>query len=255
VSGPPAIEVENLRYRYPDGLEALRGVSFSVAGGERVGLVGPNGAGKSTLLLHLNGLLPARLPGEAAVRVLGTPLTPATALAVRARVGLLFAEADDQLFCPTVGEDVSFGPAQLGLSRAEVAARVSRALAAVGLAGFDDRPPHRLSAGEKRRACLAGLLALDPAVLALDEPTQSLDPRGRRELATLLTGLPVALLIASHDLGFVLAVCRRVVVLDAGRIVADGPAADILADEPLMLAHGLESPPPWSVQGRKNYSE
>ena len=161
---------------------------------------------------------------------------------IRRRVGLLFQDPDDQLFCPTVWEDVAFGPRQLGLREPELSRLVTESLAQVGLAGFEERLPHHLSRGEKRRACLAGLLACDARVLVLDEPTSDLDPRGRRELMALLSRLPVAQLIATHDLEFVVEICPRTIVLDGGRIVADGPTRRLLDDEPLMLAHGLERP-------------
>ncbi len=237
-----ALEVRGLGYRYPDGTTALRDVAFSVGEGERVGLVGPNGAGKSTLLLHLNGLLPERPPAEPAVRVLGTPVAEPDLARVRAQVGLLFQDPDDQLFCPTVWEDVAFGPQQLGLRGDALALRVAQALEQVGLAGFEERPPHHLSRGEKRRVCLAGLLACEARLLALDEPTSELDPRGRRELKALLERLPVAQVIATHDLELVVELCPRVVVLDGGTVVAEGPTTTLLADEALMLAHGLERP-------------
>jgi cobalt/nickel transport system ATP-binding protein len=204
-----ALEVTGLGYRYRDGVEALRDVTFSIAEGERVGLIGPNGAGKSTLLLHLNGVLPERPSDPPAVRVLGTALTAANLAMVRARVGLLFQDPDDQLFCPTIREDVAFGPRQLGVREPELSSRVAAALARVGLDGFEERAPHALSQGEKRRACIAGLLACDAKVLALDEPTSSLDPRGRRELRTLLSSLPVAMIMATHDLEFVVETCSR----------------------------------------------
>jgi cobalt/nickel transport system ATP-binding protein len=237
-----ALEVTRLSYRWPDGTVALDDVSFTVAPGERVGLVGPNGAGKSTLLLHLNGLLPEPLPAASAVKVFGTPVTEANAAAVRADVGLLFQDADDQLFCPTVGEDVAFGPRQRGARGDALAARVATELARVGLADAADRPPHRLSAGEKRRACLAGVLACDARLLALDEPTSALDPRSRRALRDLLLALPVACLVASHDLEFVVEVCPRVLVLDRGGVVAAGPTREVLDDAAMMEAHGLERP-------------
>jgi cobalt/nickel transport system ATP-binding protein len=237
-----ALEVTGLSYRYPDGTTALRELTFAVADGERVGLIGPNGAGKSTLLLHLNGLLPEHPPTAPAVRVLGTPVAEPHLAEIRARVGLLFQDPDDQLFCPTVGEDVAFGPQQWGVNGAELAARVTRALEQVGLQGFEDRPPHRLSRGEKRRVCLAGLLACDARVLALDEPTSDLDPRGRRELKALLQTLPVAQIIATHDLELVVEVCSRALLIDRGALIAEGPAAELLNDETLMLAHGLERP-------------
>ncbi len=237
-----ALEVRNLSYRYADGTQALRDVSFSVAEGERVGIVGPNGAGKSTLLWHLNGLLPEQRPRTPAVWVFGLPAVEPHLPAIRAQVGLLFEDPDDQLFCPTVGEDVAFGPRQLGKSEAALATSVRQVLARVGLVGFEDRHPSRLSHGEKRRVCLAGLLAYGARVLALDEPSSGLDPRGRRELVALLRELPVTQVIATHDLELVVEVCPRVIVLDGGTVVAQGPTAQVLGDEELMLAHGLERP-------------
>ncbi|MDR7543667.1 MAG: energy-coupling factor ABC transporter ATP-binding protein [Armatimonadota bacterium] len=237
-----AVEVHHLAYRYADGTEALRDVSFAVAKGDRVGVIGPNGAGKSTLLWHLNGLLPDHPAGEAAVRVFGTPVAEPHLPAIRAQVGLLFQDPDDQLFCPTVWEDVAFGPQQLGRREPELSACVREALARVGLAGFEDRHPSRLSHGEKRRVCLAGLLACEARILALDEPSSGLDPRGRRELVALLKNLPVTQIIATHDLELVVEVCPRVVVLDGGAVVAEGPTLQVLNDEELMLAHGLERP-------------
>ncbi|MCX7887525.1 MAG: energy-coupling factor ABC transporter ATP-binding protein [Verrucomicrobiae bacterium] len=231
----PAIEVRHLSYRYPDGRQALLDVSFTIAEGECVGVVGPNGAGKSTLLLHLNGILPERpQDGESRVRIFGQT-DPA---ARRRAVGLLFQDPDDQLFCPTVLEDVSFGPQQLGLPSSVV----SDALAAVGLIGYENRAPHHLSHGEKRRVCLAAVLACQPRILALDEPTSGLDPRGRRELKALLHKVRATKVLASHDLDLVAEFCSRVLVLDAGKLVADGPAVEILGDVSLMLAHGLERP-------------
>jgi cobalt/nickel transport system ATP-binding protein len=238
----PAIEVRNLHFRYGEGTPALRGVSFSIADGESVGLIGPNGAGKSTLLLHLNGLLPETWDGPGAVFVAGSPITPETMPAIRRRVGLLFQDPNDQLFCPTVFEDVAFGPQQLGLPPAALRERVAGALAAVGLAGFDDRAPHHLSVGEKRRVCLAGVLACEPSILVLDEPTTSLDPKGRRELKELLGRIPTTKLIATHDLELVVELCSRVIVLDEGVVAAEGPTAALLSDEALMLRHGLERP-------------
>jgi len=237
-----AIEVHDLRFRYHDGTEALRGVTFRVAEGACLGLVGPNGAGKSTLLLHLNGILPEKLDGAPAVFVGGRPVVAAALPEIRREVGLLFQDPDDQIFCPTVFEDVAFGPQQLGLGREAVAARVEAALRQAGLAGFEMRSPHHLSLGEKRRVCLAGVLACEPRVLVLDEPTSDLDPRGKRELKDLLRRLPVTKIIATHDLELVVELCDEVLVLDRGTIVAAGPAVQILADEALMLEHGLERP-------------
>lgn len=238
----PAIEVRDLTFRYPDGADALRGVSFAVAPGECLGLIGPNGAGKSTLLLHLNGLLPERLTGDGAVRVGGEAIAPANVGTIRRQVGLLFQDPNDQLFCPTVYEDVAFGPQQFGLDEAEVRRRVGESLVRVGLQGFEKRAPHRLSGGEKRRVCLAGLLACRPAILVLDEPTSDLDPHGRRELKALLRQIPITKIIATHDLEMIVELCSRVLVLDAGVIVAEGPTVPLLSDEDLMLRHRLERP-------------
>lgn len=237
-----AIEVRDLHYRYPDGTWALRGVGFAVGAGERIGLIGPNGAGKSTVLLHLNGLLPEARAESPCVHVEGIPVTPATLADVRRRVGLLFQDPNDQIFCPTVYEDVAFGPQQLGINREQVRARVEDALSRVGMCGFDQRMPHHLSSGEKRRVCLAGVLACGPSVLALDEPTNSLDPKGRRELIALLRHIPLAQVIATHDLELVVELCQRVVLLAGGVVVADGPTRTVLNDEALMLAHDLERP-------------
>jgi cobalt/nickel transport system ATP-binding protein len=237
-----SIQVQGLRYRYHDGTEALRGVNFTIAPGECVGLLGPNGSGKSTLLLHLNGILPEKLSGDGAIRIAGQSITVANLESVRRQVGLLFQDPDDQLFCPTVEEDVAFGPQQLGLAGEALFARVERSLSQVGLTGYGHRATHHLSHGEKRRACLAGVLACEPTVLVLDEPTSDLDPRGRREFKTLLQGIAATKLIATHDLEWVVELCSRVIVLDSGVVVADGPTTDILNDEALMLAHGLERP-------------
>jgi cobalt/nickel transport system ATP-binding protein len=238
-----AVEVSQLSYRYPPrGRLALEKISFSVAPEECVALLGPNGAGKSTLLLHLNGLLPESLPDQSSVSIDGQPLTRKNLNLVRQRVGLLFQDPDDQLISSTVFEDVAFGPRQLGLEGPILRALVEHCLGQVGLAGFEQREPHRLSHGEKRRVCLAGVLACKPTVLVLDEPTSDLDPRGRREFKALLQSLPGAKLIATHDLELVLDLCSRVVILDEGKLVAQGPTIPLLADEQLMLAHGLEKP-------------
>jgi energy-coupling factor transporter ATP-binding protein EcfA2 len=237
----PAVEVRGLRFGYGD-VQALRGVDLTVSRGECVGVVGPNGAGKSTLLLHLNGILPDELPPEACVFVDGEPLVEENLFTIRRKVGLLFEDPDDQIFCPTVFDDVAFGPQQLGLAPDAVRALVAGALTHVRLDGFEQRSPHHLSLGEKRRVCLAGVLACQPSLLVLDEPTTGLDPRGRRELADLLRTLPITRIVASHDLDLVATLCSRVFVLDQGSVVASGPASEVLADEALMLVHGLEKP-------------
>jgi cobalt/nickel transport system ATP-binding protein len=238
----PAIEVTNLSYAYPDGKQALKGVSFSVAEGECIGLIGPNGSGKSTLLLHLNGVLPEQVSNGPAIRVTGITLSPGTLHDIRRRVGLLFQDPDDQLFCPTVLEDVAFGPQQFGYPEDRVRGIVAETLEKVGLQGFGDRSPHHLSGGEKQRVCLAGILACNPDVLALDEPTNNLDPRGRRALKVLLQSISATKIIASHDLELIVALCSRTIILDAGVVVAEGPTIELLSNEQLMIDHGLEKP-------------
>jgi cobalt/nickel transport system ATP-binding protein len=237
-----ALRVSGLSHTYPDGRAALCGVRFEVAAGERVALVGPNGAGKTTLFLRLCGVLPGR-PGEACVAGLD-PADPGHRRKLPGVVGVVFQNPDDQLFSATVLEDAAFGPLNLGATADEARERADEALAQVGLAGQGERTPHRLSGGEKRRAALAGVLAMRPEVLLLDEPSMFLDPRGRRELIRLLNDLPGTMVIATHDLEFVHDTCSRVIVLDAGRVAADGPAAELLADHELMDRHGLEARPP-----------
>ncbi|HEY2588906.1 MAG TPA: ABC transporter ATP-binding protein [Tepidisphaeraceae bacterium] len=237
-----SIRVDNLCYHYPDGTPALRDVSFTIDPGECVGVIGPNGAGKSTLLLHLNGLLPDQSHAQGAVHIDGERITRANLHAVRRKVGVVFQDPDDQLFCPTVFEDVAFGPRQFGLAPDRLKQTIADALAKVGLSGAERRAPHHLSGGEKRRVCLAGVLACDPGILVLDEPTSNLDPRGRREFKSLLKELPATKVIATHDLEMVVELCSRTILLDRGQVVAAGPTVKLLSDEPLMLAHGLERP-------------
>lgn len=236
---PHEIVVRELVYDYPDGTRALRGVSFRVAPGEAVAIVGGNGAGKSTLLLHLIGSLVAT---SGQVRIGDRLLAPrATAGPVR-EVGMVFQDADDQLFMPTVAEDVAFGPLNAGLPEAEVASRVASALAQVGMAHLAERPPYRLSAGEKRSVAIATALSLSPGILVMDEPSSNLDPQARRRLIELLHSFAHTRIIATHDLELVVEVCPRVIVLDGGNVVADGDTRAVLDDEALMLAHGLERP-------------
>ncbi|MFA6034565.1 MAG: ABC transporter ATP-binding protein, partial [Myxococcota bacterium] len=238
-----ALQVEGLSYRYGDGTTALHDIRFSVEEGEKVGLIGPNGAGKSTLFLHLNGLLPEHPATACPITVFGVPVTQKNFPQVRSSVGLLFQDPDDQLFCPTVWEDVAFGPGQKGLPKEEISRLVENSMARVGLLpSMGKKSPHHLSGGEKRRVCIAGVLACNPGILVLDEPTSGLDPRGRRELGALLKGLPVTQIIATHDLEFLVGLCSRVILMDSGRIVAQGALDVIMSDETLMLEHGLEKP-------------
>lgn len=235
----PVVEIRNLNFAYPDGTEALKNISLSIGPGEAVALVGANGAGKSTLLLHLNGYL---RPTSGEILIGGTRLTRETAAAVRRAVGMVFQDPDDQLFMPTVGEDVAFGPLNAGLPPDEIERRVASALERVGKSHLKNRPPYKLSAGEKRAVAIATVLALSPDVLVMDEPSSNLDPRGRHRLIEQLRSFEHTRIIATHDLELVVEVCSRVVVLDGGSVVAEGPATTLLNDEALMLAHGLERP-------------
>jgi cobalt/nickel transport system ATP-binding protein len=234
-----ALEVRGLAYSYPDGHQALRQVDLTVAPGERIALLGPNGAGKTTLILHLNGILQ---PGAGGVDVGGLPVTRANLKEIRRRVGVVFQDPDDQLFMPTVRDDVAFGPANLGLRGDALEQRVQRALSAVGMADAAGRPPHHLSFGQRRRVAVATVLAMDPQILVLDEPTSNLDPAARRDLADIIDALPVTAIIATHDLPYALELCPRTVILNDGVIVADGPTAEILADAAVMAANRLELP-------------
>jgi cobalt/nickel transport system ATP-binding protein len=231
------VDLDHVHYAYPDGYEALRGVSLRLARGEKAALVGPNGAGKSTLLLTLNGI---HLAGHGSVSIGGSPVDRRTVKRIRAEVGLVFQDPDDQLFSPTVFEDVAFGPLHMGVPEAEIHGRVERALAAVGMTGFERRLPHRMSLGQRKRVALATVLSMDPSVLVFDEPSAGLDPRGRRELIALLRRLPQTLLVSTHDMRLVAEVFPRVVVMDDGLIVRDGPTAEILSDAPFLEGHGLE---------------
>jgi cobalt transport protein ATP-binding subunit len=237
--GAATIEIEHLHFRYPDGFDALLGVDLAIAAGEKVAIVGPNGAGKSSLLLHLNGI---HEPSHGSVRIDGTLVERASVRRIRARVGLVFQDPDDQLFSPTVFEDVAFGPLHMGMPEAEIHDRVEQALAAVGMSGFERRMPHRMSLGQRKRVALATVLSMDPAVLVFDEPSAGLDPRGRRELIEVLRTPSQTLLVSTHDMRLVADVFPRTVVMDGGRIVAAGPTAGIRADDALLAAPGLERP-------------
>jgi cobalt/nickel transport system ATP-binding protein len=237
-SGVPSVLVRDLRYSYPDGFKALHGISFALAPGEKVALVGPNGAGKSTLMLHLNGLL----LGDGEICVAGLPLKKQTLPQIRARVGFVFQNPDDQLFSPTVFDDVAFGPLHMGLDEAAVRERVAEALAAVGMGEHAGRMPHHMSVGQKKRVSIATVLAMHPEILVLDEPSAGLDPRGRRQLIGLLRELPLTMLVSTHDMRLVQELFPRTLIMDEGRIVADGESSALLADSALLERHGLERP-------------
>ncbi|SED20143.1 energy-coupling factor ABC transporter ATP-binding protein [Streptomyces sp. TLI_105] len=236
---PPSLDVSGLAYAYPDGHQALFGVDLTVGRGERVALLGPNGAGKTTLVLHLNGILTG---GAGTVTVAGLPVGKKHMAEIRRKVGIVFQDPDDQLFMPTVREDVAFGPAAAGVRGTELDAVVRKALDRVGMAEFADRPPHHLSFGQRRRVAVATVLAMEPEILVLDEPSSNLDPASRRELADILRTLDVTVLMVTHDLPYALELCPRSVILSEGVIAADGPTAGILADEELMARHRLELP-------------
>ncbi|HEY0772928.1 MAG TPA: ABC transporter ATP-binding protein [Nocardioidaceae bacterium] len=235
----PVLDVQGLAYAYPDGHQALYGVDLHVHQGERVALLGPNGAGKTTLVLHLNGILTA---GAGAVSVSGLPVSKQNLQEIRRRVGVVFQDPDDQLFMPTVRDDVAFGPRNLGMRGAALDESVMDALDRVGMADFADRPPHHLSFGQRRRVAVATVLAMEPEILVLDEPSSNLDPASRRELADILRGLDVTVLMVTHDLPYAFELCPRSVVLSDGVIVADGSTYDVLTDEDLMARHRLELP-------------
>lgn len=238
----PSLEIRDLGFTYPDGHQALFGVDLTIARGERVALLGPNGAGKTTLVLHLNGILHG---GVGSVRVAGMPIDVEdrdSLLEIRRRVGIVFQDPDDQLFMPTVAQDVAFGPANLGQPAAEIDARVEEALTHVGMLEFADRAPHHLSFGQRRRVAVATVLAMKPEILVLDEPSSNLDPASRRELAETLAGLDITVLMVTHDLPYALELCERAVILSGGQIAADGPTLEILSNSALMAGHRLELP-------------
>ena len=233
-----AIEINGLSYAYPDGQCGLKDIDLTVYCGESVALIGPNGAGKSTLLLHLNGIL----RGGKAISIQGLQVVDNNLREIRKKVGMVFQDPEDQLFSLNVYEDVAFGPVNMGFTQEEVDRRVKRALQRVGMKGYEKRSSHHLSIGEKKRVAIATVLSLDPEILALDEPTSSLDPRGKWALTDLLRSLPVTKIVASHDLDLVSCLCDRIIILDEGRIVADGRAEQILGDKILLAEHGLTAP-------------
>lgn len=238
VAAPAILQIERLNFSYPDGHQALCDITLHLMYGEKVALVGPNGAGKSTLMLHLNGILGSSME----VTVAGLHVTKANLPVIRSKVGLVFQNPDDQLFSPTVWEDVAFGPLHMGLPLDEVHSRVTRALAQVGMAQYAERMPQHLSVGEKKRIAIATVLAMDTEILVLDEPSAGLDPRARRGLITLLRELPVTMLVSTHDMLMVRELFERMVIMDGGAIVADGATTMLLNDTALLEAHGLERP-------------
>jgi cobalt/nickel transport system ATP-binding protein len=238
IQNPSVVKVNDLHFSYPDGHVALRGVSLNLCAGDKVALVGPNGAGKSTLMLHLNGILGERVN----IEVGGVRLTRDNLSVIRAMVGLVFQNPDDQLFSPTVFEDIAFGPLHMGLPEAAVIERVNSALEAVKMSTYRDRLSHHLSMGEKKRIAIATVLSMEPKVLILDEPSAGLDPRARRTLINLLRELPITMLVSTHDMKLVEELFPRTIVMDDGRIVADGKTRDILENEKLLNEHGLEKP-------------
>jgi len=237
-----SLEISGLAYAYPDGNQALYGVNLSIKNGERVALLGPNGAGKTTLVLHINGIIPT-MQGQ--VRVAGVLVDSKNAesiKSIRHKVGIVFQDPDDQLFMPTVGQDVAFGPYNAGLRGIELETAVNEALELVGMREFIDRPPHHLSFGQRRRVAVATVLAMKPEILVMDEPSSNLDPAARRELAEIITSLDVTLLMVTHDLPFAYELCQRAVILSAGVVAADDEISSVLANKQLLNAHRLELP-------------
>ncbi len=233
-----SIEVAELRYTYPDGKEALTGVTFTVRTKEKIAIIGPNGAGKSTLLAHLNGVK----TGQGTVKITGLEINKHNLREIRKRVGIVFQDPDDQLFCPTVFDDVAFGPLNLGLPAETVRSRVDHALAQVGMSGYEQRAAYHLSFGEKKGISIATVLSMEPDILVLDEPTSELDPRGRRNLIDLLRGFDKTIVVATHDLDLVLDLCPRCLIMNEGRIVYDGATRDALSNAELLRSNGLELP-------------
>ncbi|CAM3144280.1 ABC transporter ATP-binding protein [Prescottella defluvii] len=239
MTSPTAIDVRGLTFTYPDGRRALDGIDITVAAGARVAVLGPNGAGKTTLMLQLNGVL---TPTAGSVSIGGLELGRGSVREIRRRVGVVFQDPDDQLFMPTVAEDVAFGPANFGVRGSDLERRVADALEHVGMAEHAQRSAGHLSAGQRRRVALATVLACRPEVLVLDEPSSNLDPVARRELAEVLQGLDTTLLLVTHDLPYAAQLCDRAVILDDGCLVADERIERILGDTDLLAAHRLELP-------------
>ncbi|MEY3181604.1 MAG: hypothetical protein RL583_764 [Actinomycetota bacterium] len=238
----PSLEIKELAFAYPDGNQALYGVNLSIQKGERVALLGPNGAGKTTLVMHMNGIHPT---SHGSIHVAGQLVdskNKESIKQIRSKVGIVFQDPDDQLFMPTVGEDVAFGPYNMGLRDAELSKVVDEALELVGMSEFKDRPPHHLSFGQRRRVAVATVLAMKPEILILDEPSSNLDPASRRELADILRSLDITIVMVTHDLPYAFELCERSVILSGGIIVADNDTKVILKDQGLLKSHRLELP-------------
>jgi cobalt/nickel transport system ATP-binding protein len=238
----PVLEIKDLAFAYPDGNQALFGVNLTINEGERVALLGPNGAGKSTLVMHMNGIHPT---AQGSIYVAGQLVDPKNKEAlkdIRAKVGIVFQDPDDQLFMPTVGEDVAFGPYNMGVRGEELEKVVSESLSKVGMLEYKDRPPHHLSFGQRRRVAVATVLAMNPEILVLDEPSSNLDPASRRELAEILKSLKITLIMVTHDLPYAAELCERSVILSGGIIVADDKTQNILRNESLLSQYRLELP-------------
>jgi cobalt/nickel transport system ATP-binding protein len=243
----PSLEISGLAFAYPDGNQALYGVNLKVEKGERVALLGPNGAGKTTLVMHLNGIHAAQ---KGSVKIAGTTIDASDKLnlkKIRSQVGIVFQDPDDQLFMPTVREDIAFGPYNMGIRGAELDRIVNEALEQVGMSELADRAPHHLSFGQRRRVAVAGVLAMKPEILVLDEPSSNLDPASRRELATILSSLDVTILMVTHDLPYALELCSRAVVLSGGLIAEDSPTRALLADGEKLAKYRLELPAGFTV--------
>jgi len=247
MTNAPSLVISNLAFAYPDGNQALYGVNLTVNQGERVALLGPNGAGKTTLVLHMNGIHPA-MQGEISIAGQIVDVKDKEALKrIRSKVGIVFQDPDDQLFMPTVGEDIAFGPYNMGKRGAELDAIVDEALALVGMSEFKDRPPHHLSFGQRRRVAVATVLAIKPEILVMDEPSSNLDPASRRELADILRELDVTIVMVTHDLPYAYELCERAVILSGGIIVADSSTESILKNAELLASHRLELPVGFSL--------
>ncbi len=243
----PSLLIEDLAFAYPDGNQALFGVNLKVERGERVAILGPNGAGKTTLVMHMNGIHPAE---HGSVSVAGEKIdTKDKELLrrIRGKVGIVFQDPDDQLFMPTVGEDIAFGPYNMGIRGAELDAVVDQALALVHMSEFKDRPPHHLSFGQRRRVAVATVLAMKPEILVLDEPSSNLDPASRRELADILRSLKITTLMVTHDIPYAYELCERSIILSGGIVVADGDTKTILNDSKLLSENRLELPVGFSL--------